>query len=363
MKKIFIFSSVHNWRDTRIFCKQAVSLAKKFYVELHAPADFTFKKVGGVNVVGLPKWKKRKDRSKIALELWKRIRKSDCDIFHFHDPELIFHGIFVRLIRNKKTIFDVHENIPRQILSKDYIKSHLLRKIISILFFILEFIACRFFNKVIVAGEDILKNEKKRIIINNYPIVRKNEKITKKNLERLAYLGSITKIRGIEEILLAIQKINTSYYKNLKLIAIGPFKNVDYKEYILQKFDKELEYLGIMKQSDAFKIIRKCFVGIALYQPVPNHYCLRSNKVFEYLDLGLPVVYPYYKDWVKKLSDGEVGYAVKPDDIDEIAQKVNYLSENEETVEKLSKNAKKLVSEKYSWKMEEKKLINLYQYL
>ena len=47
--KIFIGTSVHRWNDNRIFHKEAVSLAKKFNVELHAPADFDKKKINGVN--------------------------------------------------------------------------------------------------------------------------------------------------------------------------------------------------------------------------------------------------------------------------------------------------------------------------
>jgi len=58
-----IITSVHRWDDTRIFHKQATSLAKKFDVELHAPADFIEKEQNGVMIYGLPKWKKEKDQS------------------------------------------------------------------------------------------------------------------------------------------------------------------------------------------------------------------------------------------------------------------------------------------------------------
>ena len=39
-KMIFIGSSVHRWNDNRIYYKEAISLAKKHHVELHAPAGF-----------------------------------------------------------------------------------------------------------------------------------------------------------------------------------------------------------------------------------------------------------------------------------------------------------------------------------
>ena len=63
--KIMIISSVHRWDDTRIFHRQATSLAKKFDVELHAPADFDSKVLNGVKIIVLPKWNKERYRVKL----------------------------------------------------------------------------------------------------------------------------------------------------------------------------------------------------------------------------------------------------------------------------------------------------------
>ena len=46
---IFIGTSVHRWNDNRIFHKEAVSLSKKFSVELHAPADFNKKELKSID--------------------------------------------------------------------------------------------------------------------------------------------------------------------------------------------------------------------------------------------------------------------------------------------------------------------------
>ena len=96
--RIFIGTSVHHWNDNRILYKEAVSLAKKYHVELHAPAEFVEKHLKGVDIYGLPLWKKEKDRSIIRKELWRRLSCSDATIFHFHDPELIWIGVKAKLI-------------------------------------------------------------------------------------------------------------------------------------------------------------------------------------------------------------------------------------------------------------------------
>ena len=67
-----------------------------------------------------------------SKKIYNKARELNCDIYHFHDPELI--PIALKLKKNgKKVIFDIHENIALQILNKEYIPKY-LRKIISNLY-------------------------------------------------------------------------------------------------------------------------------------------------------------------------------------------------------------------------------------
>ena len=122
-KNIFIGSSVHRWNDNRIFFKEAMSLAKIYHVELHAPAEFEKKHVYGVDIYGLPNWEKESDRKAIRNELWQRLKKSKMTIFHFHDPELIWIGIKAKLILNKKVIYDIHEDVGSDIMRKTWLNA------------------------------------------------------------------------------------------------------------------------------------------------------------------------------------------------------------------------------------------------
>jgi len=102
--KDFIFSSVHKWNDVRIFHKQASSLAKKYVVEFHAPANFIYREIQNVKIKSLPLWDVVSNRKKIRKKLFQRIKRSEPQIFHFHYPELIPLGLYIKLLKRRTTL-------------------------------------------------------------------------------------------------------------------------------------------------------------------------------------------------------------------------------------------------------------------
>ena len=121
--KICHLTSAHNRHDIRIFMKECRSLAKAGYsVTLLCADNNPQENNDTVSIIptGFSP-KNRLDRLKNAKKAMLRTAISiDADIYHFHDPELLSVGLSLKK-KGRIVIYDTHEDVPRQLLSKTWI--------------------------------------------------------------------------------------------------------------------------------------------------------------------------------------------------------------------------------------------------
>lgn len=151
--KVVHLTSVHPVFDTRIFHKEAATLAAAGYeVVLIAVAERDTV-ASGVRVRALPAARSRRHRmTRTLLAMFKAALAERAALYHFHDPELIPVGLLLKL-RGRRVIYDVHDDVPGQVLSKDWIPSW-LRPPLARLVSLLERLASRAFDGVLVANPE-----------------------------------------------------------------------------------------------------------------------------------------------------------------------------------------------------------------
>ena len=83
--------------------------------------------------------------------------------------------------------------------------------------------------------------------------------------------------------------------------------------------------------------------------------------MFKFIAAGLPVVASNFPMWKEILEGAGCGICVDPTKAEQVRDACLYMIEYPEEAQRMGKQGRKAVLEKYSWVKEEQKLIELYK--
>lgn len=359
-------TSVHPRYDTRVFLKMCRSLALSGYdVSLVVADGQGEEEKEGVRILDVGKPGGRLDRMIGATRrVFRRAIEIDADIYHIHDPELLPVALALKR-RGRRMIFDAHEDLPKQILSKPYLHP-MLRHPISAGMSGFERIVCRRLDHV-VAATPVIREKFARMgaaatDINNFPMlgeldidVRWSEKA-----REVCYVGGIAAARGIREVVAAMALCGSEARLNLvggfpeKAVRVDVGKSPGWAR---------VNELGFLSRPEVRAILGRSMAGIVTFLPEPNHIDAQPNKMFEYMSAGLPVIASNFPLWRQIVEGSECGICVDPLAPKEIAAAIDRLVENPVLARRMGENGRRAVHERYNWGVEEKKLLALYENL
>lgn len=366
LRKICHVTSAHDRYDVRIFHKECCSLADAGFEVYLAVCDG---KAGETlfDVKILSTGYKPKSRIKRFLfsnrKLKRLVKALNADLYHFHDPDLLGIANYFKR-QGKKIIFDSHEDIPKQIMDKDWIPA-IFRGRLAKLYEIYERKVVRKIDATIAVTPAAVDRLKKinhlSILITNYPIVVEDIKPCILSESRtLCYAGGINETWNHVNILDAIGdipdveyilagKASDKYLDTLK--QHGSWPKVDYKGYILHNKVKN--------------IYRDSRIGIALNKSTQAgaEGILGNTKIFEFMAAGLPVICTNYRIWQEIVEENECGIAVDPSNVDEISNAISILLNDYQLCVQMGQNGREAVRNKYNWGTQEINLVKLYEIL
>ena len=299
--------------------------------------------------------------TKTANKVFKKAVELDVDIYHLHDPELLPIGLKLKKL-GKKVIFDSHEDVAKQMLGKPYLNAP-LRRLIGAVFGMYESYACVKLDAIIAATpyirDKFLKINLNTVDINNFPLLEElaNTSEWEKKQNEVAYVGGISKIRGIEEIIQAL-----GYTNEIRLNLAGKFSEasveVNVKNYAAWS---KVNELGFLNRGQINTVLAKSKAGLVTLHPVINYIDALPVKMFEYMAAGIPVIASNFPLWREIIEGNECGLCVDPLNPKAIGEAIQYLIDNPAQAERMGGNGRKAVEGKFNWPVEEEKLLDLYK--
>lgn len=360
-------TSVHTPFDNRIFFKEAKTLANAGYDVVLIATHSQDETVEGIPVRSIPKPKNRFQRMfGTALKVTRRAWHENAAIYHIHDPELLIWSQVHRL-RGKTVIFDMHENMPKSILSKTWIKPP-LRRAVAFTYRCLERIML--WRMPIVFAETSYANDykwvdKRHCTILNMPVVDDLITIQEDKIpsSAIGYIGDVRPIRGSMVILESLNCLK-QMGREVSFECVGRIPDSHHEvmeAYIDQHQLEHVKLYGYLLPKEGFRVMARCHIGLAIFMPSPNFINSYPTKMFEYMALALPIVASGFPLYRSVIEGEQCGLCLDdPSDPQGLADAICWLLDHPQEAVEMGRRGRQAVTARYTWAVEGEKLVKFY---
>jgi len=362
--RIVHFTSVHTPFDVRIFQKECKSLAAAGYEVSFVVPHVKDEIAAGVMIKAIPKSHGRLSRmTRTAWNAFRQAEKLGAEIYQFHDSELIPLALLLRL-EGKKVVYDIHEDVPRDLLSKDYLPQY-LRQPVAWIIERIENLSCRLFSGLVTATPFIAERFRRlnghTVVIHNYPrlpeLAPQASVAWHWRLPAVAYTGGILPDRGIRELVTAMSLLP----HDVTLKLAGDFFPPTFKQELsLLPGWSKVEALGLLDRSSMATLLGSVRAGIVCFLPEPNHIHAQPHKLFEYMSAGIPVIASNFPLWRRIIQDIGAGMLVDPCNPKSLADAIAFVMTHPDEAEAMGRRGREAVEKDYNWEQEQQKLLQFY---
>ena len=277
--RLLVVTSVHHPDDARIRSKLIPTLAREWEVSYAASepgptdrSDHTWLPLSGT----------RLQRLRQAARL---INDEGWDLVALHDPELLIPGLY-RARRGQPTLFDLHENLPAQLLTRERIPSPLRPVASWAARRVLRMAEASMAITLAEPGYATLFAAEHPVIANYLPPTLPDPRPAA-DPPYIAYLGDITVVRGA---FLAIEAAAGAGQALMMVGRVSPPTLAGPLTRRAEELGVDLRLLGPKPHREALEIVASATAGLSPLSDIGNYRHSLPTKVPEYLALGLPVL-------------------------------------------------------------------------
>lgn len=268
-------------------------------------------------------------------------------------------GVFSKIFRRKKFIFEVRDLWPELPYQMGIIKSKFIYSVLKLL----EIIIYKSSDAIIglspgiCEGIKLITGDSKEIkLIPNGCDIQlfktynsdfngiKNEK----DQLNLIFAGSHGMANGLDALIPVAIELKNRKLNHIKIILIGNGSEKNKLIHLVEKHGVEsyIIFLDPVPKKELVKILAKMDMGLQILKNIPAFYYGTSpNKFFDYLSAGLPVL-TNYPGWVSNLiTEYNCGISVNPDAPEKFCDALELIYSNKSLLIEYRENSKKLAQQ------------------
>jgi glycosyltransferase involved in cell wall biosynthesis len=327
--------------------------------------------VDGVRIVGFPPVRGFLQRILNLPRIFKIVFNTKADAYHFHDPDLLPVGVLLRWLRRKPVIYDVHEPYPEMLRTNKAIPKR-LRKPVSRIFRVIEDMCSRSIGNVIVVNELVCQRFQQRgcnvEIVSNTALLDGFEDAPERAQNRAVIsIGTLSTNRGsllIPKIVRAVRNQDQS----IRFLIVDRAFRARQRELFLDAVKKHgvedaIELLPNTVVSNLPSYLSQATIGLSLL--TLDEVAIRQNitKLYEYMAAGLPIIASDVPNQRRDLEESESGLLVTHDSPDEYAEAIIRLMNDQDTLDRFSRNGRSAFMTKFNWEIDKRRLLGFYETL
>jgi glycosyltransferase involved in cell wall biosynthesis len=279
------------------------------------------------------------------------------DVYHLHDPELVFVGFALKL-RRKQVVYDAHEDTPQEVVDLDP-RGGLRAQALGRAWATVLGAAGRVFDAVVAATPRIAERfpSTKTVLVRNFPIVSEGSARMRQSDRPLevAYVGGLSEARGVRTIVEAMSLVRA----DATLVLAGPPQPPPFLDELRGLAGwQRVRYEGVVPRGAAESLLGRARAGIVAFHPDPTQVDALPNKLFEYMAAGIPVIASDFPLW-REFADG-CGVFVDPRDPAAVAGAIDRLLASPDDAEELGARGAERVRTQHNWNQEAERLLALY---
>ena len=367
--RICLIGSQHYAFDGRLFHRGALTLSKKYNVEVLATGESSRRIVrDGVTVTTYGPLM-RATYLRTLLRIILHLRSVRFDVLQCSELESVIIAVFFSRFSTRRPIvvYDAHEYFP-SIIAGYFKLPKPLTVALELLLGGVERLFASFCDAFIVVNDDLARRfsvfRKPLAVVRNISSLAWFDQARTVNVLRdidcpVAISTNMHPDRGLLDVLQAESLLNKATIRVCFVLAGRSKQSLD------RLLRQGVRVAGWIEYDLLPSFLRRASIGLALYTPAKSSTKTRfqraePSKLYDYMMAGLPIVATDLPAIRAIVSRENCGVLVSPGDAEALAGAIAKLLDDENARASMAKRARQAAEREYNWEKESQRLLSLY---